>query len=153
MLDTSTGTIFFSLKDVSVFASRFKSQARFLAIRAPLFDRLAAWLGPHPSIRPHPHSSPRRPTDGLVSFRSKSMKSVYAGPVLVGDGGSNRNRLVRIFVFRRKLLIALMRLIITGELFCYSTLTLLRWCLPCLTLPYVARGVRFDYPFHFLVGV
>ena len=36
-----------------------------------------------------------RPADGLVSFRSKSMKDVYAGPVLVGDGGSNRNRFVR----------------------------------------------------------
>jgi len=38
-----------------------------------------------------------RPTDGLVSFRSRSMKSVYAGPVMVGDGGSNRNRFDRIF--------------------------------------------------------
>lgn len=37
----------------------------------------------------------RRPADGLVSFRSKSMKDVYAGPVIVGDGGSNRNRFVR----------------------------------------------------------
>lgn len=36
-----------------------------------------------------------RPSDGLVSFRSKSMKAVYAGPVLVSDGGSNRNRFVR----------------------------------------------------------
>ncbi|CAN0471866.1 unnamed protein product, partial [Laminaria digitata] len=35
------------------------------------------------------------PADGLVSFRSNSMKPVYAGPVLVGDGGSNRNRFVR----------------------------------------------------------
>eukprot|EP00904_Undaria_pinnatifida_P003415 jgi/Undpi1/13074/HiC_scaffold_8.g02736.m1 len=34
-----------------------------------------------------------KPQDGLVSFRSKSMKDVYAGPVLVSDGGSNRNRL------------------------------------------------------------
>eukprot|EP00903_Cladosiphon_okamuranus_P010780 g10186.t1 len=34
-----------------------------------------------------------KPEDGLVSFRSKSLKNVYAGPVMVGDGGSNRNRL------------------------------------------------------------
>ncbi|CAM9743194.1 unnamed protein product, partial [Hapterophycus canaliculatus] len=33
-----------------------------------------------------------KPSDGLVSFRSKSQKAVYAGPVMVGDGGSNRNR-------------------------------------------------------------
>lgn len=33
-----------------------------------------------------------RPDDGLVTFRSSSEKSVYAGPVVVGDGGSNRNR-------------------------------------------------------------
>ncbi|CAM9436927.1 unnamed protein product [Ectocarpus sp. 4 AP-2014] len=34
-----------------------------------------------------------KPSDGLVSFRSKSLKDVYAGPVIVGDGNSNRNRL------------------------------------------------------------
>ncbi|CAM9723900.1 unnamed protein product, partial [Sphacelaria rigidula] len=34
-----------------------------------------------------------RPEDGLVTFRSSSQKNVYAGPVIVGDGGSNRNRL------------------------------------------------------------
>ncbi|CAM9867381.1 unnamed protein product [Ectocarpus sp. 12 AP-2014] len=34
-----------------------------------------------------------KPSDGLVSFRSKSLKNVYAGPVIVGDGNSNRNRL------------------------------------------------------------
>lgn len=33
-----------------------------------------------------------------MSFRSKSLKSVYAGPVMVGDGGSNRNRLDRLTV-------------------------------------------------------
>lgn len=41
-----------------------------------------------------------RPADGLVSFRSKSLKSVYAGPVMVGDGGSNRNRSGRVLGVR-----------------------------------------------------
>ncbi|CAM9236379.1 unnamed protein product, partial [Pylaiella littoralis] len=42
-----------------------------------------------------------KPADGLVSFRSKSAKNVYAGPVLVGDGGSNRNS--RLEALRKRL--------------------------------------------------
>lgn len=38
------------------------------------------------------HFLSSRPEDGLVTFRSSSEKNVYAGPVVVGDGGSNRNR-------------------------------------------------------------
>ncbi|CAN0120481.1 unnamed protein product [Discosporangium mesarthrocarpum] len=37
-----------------------------------------------------------KPSDGLVFFRSRSRKVVKAGPVVVGDGGSNKIRMEKI---------------------------------------------------------